>query len=48
MYYCLNISIIFPGSKVTPILSWLQMGRDLFLIWFHYAIGAWKLIKKSD
>ncbi|XP_021954626.1 dolichyl-phosphate beta-glucosyltransferase [Folsomia candida] len=36
------------GSKVTPILSWLQMGRDLFLIWFHYAIGAWKLIKKSD
>lgn len=31
------------GSKVTPIWSWLQMGRDLFLIWFRYAIGAWSL-----
>jgi len=36
------------GSKVTPIWSWLQMGRDLFLIWFQYAIGAWKLVSKSD
>lgn len=31
------------GSKITPIWSWLQMGSDLFLIWFRYAIGAWKL-----
>lgn len=31
------------GSKVTPVWSWLQMGRDLFLIWFRYTIGAWSL-----
>lgn len=30
------------GSKITPIWSWLEMGRDLFLIWFRYAIGAWR------
>jgi dolichyl-phosphate beta-glucosyltransferase len=29
------------GSKVVPIWSWLQMGRDLVLIWFRYAIGIW-------
>jgi dolichyl-phosphate beta-glucosyltransferase len=33
------------GSKVVPIFSWLQMGRDLFLIWLRYTIGAWKLPK---
>lgn len=31
------------GSKVTPVWSWLQMGRDLCLIWFRYTIGAWSL-----
>lgn len=31
----------FAGSKVTPVLSWLQMGRDLILIWFWYFTGAW-------
>lgn len=31
------------GSKVTPIWSWLEMGCDLFLIWFRYTIGAWSL-----
>jgi len=31
------------GSKVTPFWSWLQMGRDLILIWLRYQIGAWKL-----
>ncbi|KAE8743559.1 hypothetical protein FOCC_FOCC010806 [Frankliniella occidentalis] len=34
------------GSKVVPVWSWLQMGRDLFLIWLRYQIGAWKL--KAD
>lgn len=29
------------GSKITPVFTWLQMGRDLFLIWFRYWIGAW-------
>lgn len=31
------------GSKIVPVWSWLQMGRDLFLIWFRYSIGAWSL-----
>ncbi|VDO26558.1 unnamed protein product [Onchocerca flexuosa] len=24
------------GSKIVPIISWIQMGRDLMLIWFRY------------
>jgi hypothetical protein len=36
------------GSKIVPVLSWLQMGRDLFLIWLRYFIGAWKLKSKED
>lgn len=31
------------GSKITPVLSWLQMGCDLGLIWLKYTIGAWKI-----
>ncbi|KAK0072847.1 hypothetical protein PV325_010696 [Microctonus aethiopoides] len=31
------------GSKVVPFWSWLQMGRDLGLIWLRYRIGAWKI-----
>ncbi|CAH0721456.1 unnamed protein product, partial [Brenthis ino] len=31
------------GSKVTPIISWIQMGCDLGLIWLKYRIGAWKI-----
>ncbi|KAJ8727245.1 hypothetical protein PYW08_015642 [Mythimna loreyi] len=31
------------GSKVTPVLSWVQMGCDLGLIWLKYTIGAWKI-----
>lgn len=30
------------GSKIIPVLSWMQMGRDLILIWFRYYTGAWK------
>ena len=29
------------GSKIVPILSWIQMGRDLVVIWFRYFIGTW-------
>ncbi|KHJ81719.1 hypothetical protein OESDEN_18593 [Oesophagostomum dentatum] len=29
------------GSKIIPVWSWLQMGRDLILIWFRYKIGVW-------
>ncbi|XP_054744699.1 dolichyl-phosphate beta-glucosyltransferase [Anastrepha obliqua] len=35
------------GSKLTPIWSWIQMGIDLFLIWFRYAIGAWQLYDQN-
>jgi len=35
------------GSKLVPVLSWLQMGKDIFLIWLRYHIGAWKLAKKT-
>ncbi|XP_033334266.2 dolichyl-phosphate beta-glucosyltransferase wollknaeuel [Megalopta genalis] len=31
------------GSKIVPFWSWLQMGRDLFFIWYKYKIGAWKI-----
>ncbi|GAB0098872.1 Dolichyl-phosphate beta-glucosyltransferase [Sergentomyia squamirostris] len=31
------------GSKVTPVFSWLQMGKDLLLIWFRYATNIWKI-----
>lgn len=30
------------GSKIVPFWSWLQMGRDLILIWFHYTARIWK------
>lgn len=36
------------GSKIVPVWSWLQMGRDLFLIWFRYRIGAWKIAKPKE
>lgn len=31
------------GSKIVPFWSWLQMGRDLVLIWLRYRIRAWKI-----
>ncbi|KAK9872090.1 hypothetical protein WA026_016135 [Henosepilachna vigintioctopunctata] len=31
------------GSKVTPVLSWIEMAVDLGLIWLRYSIGAWKI-----
>ena len=40
---CYNSLVNFLGSKIVPVWSWLQMGRDLFLIWFRYTTGAWKL-----
>jgi len=33
------------GSKVTPIISWIEMGRDLVLIWIRYTIGYWRINK---
>ncbi|XP_073997218.1 dolichyl-phosphate beta-glucosyltransferase wollknaeuel [Rhodnius prolixus] len=34
------------GSKIVPVLSWIQMGKDLFLIWLRYKLGAWKVALK--
>lgn len=31
------------GSKIIPIFSWLQMGKDIVLIWLRYMLGAWKI-----
>eukprot|EP00099_Drosophila_melanogaster_P018183 NP_609202.1 wollknaeuel [Drosophila melanogaster] len=38
------------GSKLTPFWSWLQMGRDLFMIWVRYLVGAWRIasIQKKE
>lgn len=36
------------GSKVTPILSWIEMAMDLILIRLRYTIGAWKIKAKYD
>ena len=33
----------FLGSKMVPIFSWIQMGKDLLLIRARYVIGAWAL-----
>lgn len=31
------------GSKITPIISWIQMGRDILLIWFRYSLNIWRV-----
>lgn len=31
------------GSKIVPIFSWLQMGKDVLIIAFMYTIGAWSI-----
>ena len=33
------------GSKIVPVWSWLQMGRDLMLISLRYKLGSWKIAK---
>ncbi|KAI9555673.1 hypothetical protein GHT06_018188 [Daphnia sinensis] len=36
------------GSKIVPVWSWLQMGRDLILMWLRYSTGAWKVNIRSQ
>ncbi|KAJ8679053.1 hypothetical protein QAD02_014840 [Eretmocerus hayati] len=36
------------GSKIVPVWSWLQMGRDLLLISLRYKLGAWKIAKAKQ
>ncbi|XP_006814586.1 dolichyl-phosphate beta-glucosyltransferase-like [Saccoglossus kowalevskii] len=31
------------GSKMIPVWSWIQMGKDLLLIRLRYLIGVWKI-----
>ena len=31
------------GSKLVPVFSWAQMGRDLLLLRLRYMVGAWRL-----
>lgn len=31
------------GSKIVPVFSWLQMGRDVLFVSFMYAVRAWKV-----
>ena len=35
--------ISLTGSKMIPIFSWIQMGKDLLLIRLRYVIRAWKI-----
>ncbi|KAK7485918.1 hypothetical protein BaRGS_00022784 [Batillaria attramentaria] len=36
------------GTKMVPVWSWLQMGRDLFLIRLRYMLGLWKISSKTS
>lgn len=31
------------GSKLVPFWSWIQMAKDLAMIWLKYRTGAWKI-----
>ncbi|XP_062598079.1 dolichyl-phosphate beta-glucosyltransferase-like [Saccostrea cucullata] len=35
------------GSKMVPVFSWIQMGKDIILIRLRYLLGAWKIKEKS-
>lgn len=35
------------GSKMVPVFSWIQMGKDIILIRLRYFLGAWKITEKS-
>ncbi|CAG0887319.1 unnamed protein product [Darwinula stevensoni] len=36
------------GSKVIPVWSWVQMGKDLMVIWFRYKAGIWRITPKIN
>lgn len=38
-----RVPCTFPGSKLVPFWSWLQMGKDLLFIRLRYITGAWRL-----
>nr|CAG4652091.1 EOG090X0BIY [Triops cancriformis] len=38
------------GTKMVPVLSWIEMGKDLIFIWVRYTTRAWRIREhtKSD
>jgi len=36
------------GSKMIPIFSWIQMGKDILLIRCRYLVGAWKICTHAN
>ena len=34
------------GTKMVPVLSWIQMARDLVMIWCRYTIRYWTVSSK--
>uniref|UniRef100_H2Z1V6 Dolichyl-phosphate beta-glucosyltransferase n=1 Tax=Ciona savignyi TaxID=51511 RepID=H2Z1V6_CIOSA len=36
------------GSKIVPVFSWIQMGKDIILIWVHYYFGLWTIKRNLD
>ncbi|XP_002126301.2 dolichyl-phosphate beta-glucosyltransferase [Ciona intestinalis] len=36
------------GSKVDPLFSGLQMGKDIVLLWLQYQLGLWVIKKNID
>lgn len=44
---CCLINFSSSGSKMVPVFSWIQMGKDIILIRLRYFLGAWKITEKS-
>ena len=47
--FCLQsmqLFLLFLGSKLTPLWSGLQMGRDLLFLRLRYMFGLWKIKTK--
>jgi len=42
----LDFSLLFSGSKLSPLWASLQMARDLFMIRLRYLSGSWKMNAK--
>lgn len=36
------------GSKMVPVFSWIQMGKDILLIRCRYLVGAWKICTTAN
>jgi dolichyl-phosphate beta-glucosyltransferase len=31
------------GSKITPLFTSIEMGRDILLVWFRYLVKIWRV-----